>query len=105
MSALRGAIVPKRIIPPAMPDVWLPHATFNHAAHRAVACLECHPGATTSIDRDRKILLPDIKTCRSCHSEHPTAVDFAKQSVRFTCTTCHRYHNGDRPYSGIGAAP
>ena len=98
-----GTIVPRRIIPPAMPDVWLPHATFNHAAHRAFKCLECHRGATTSTDQDRKILLPDIKTCQSCHSEYPTAAEFAKQGVRFTCTTCHRYHNGDHPHSGIGA--
>ena len=41
-----------------------------------------------------------IETCRKCHG--PTSAD--KPGVRADCVDCHRYHNGDQPLHGRGAA-
>src|SRR5262249_54062501 len=40
-----GDGVPKQIIPPALPPIWFRYAKFNHAAHRAVQCTQCHANA------------------------------------------------------------
>ncbi len=88
----------ERIPPARIPQVWYEHGKFDHAAHRAVACLECHGGAPTS-RTNADVLLPGIDTCRRCHA--PAA---AGGGARFDCTECHRYHDGDQPLAGKGAA-
>jgi hypothetical protein len=90
-----GARAPARIVPPAGPEVWYAHAVFSHQAHRAVDCRACHEAAETSTMRDQ-VLLPGVAICQRCHS--PAG------GVRFACTECHRYHHGDEPLAGRGAA-
>ena len=29
----------------SVPELWLPHAKFDHTAHKAVDCRGCHEGA------------------------------------------------------------
>ena len=49
-----------QVVSPAIPPRWLPHARFDHSAHRPVACAECHKAAASSetegrpdaVDRD-----------------------------------------------------
>jgi hypothetical protein len=80
-----GRPVPKAIEPTHVPEVWLQRALFNHAAHRTVACEECHSQALTS-DKSENVLLPDIDTCVKCHAPG--------KGARFDCAECHRYHDG-----------
>jgi Cytochrome c3 len=64
---------------------WLPHARFDHHAHRSFTCISCHekaPSSTESAD----ILLPGIVTCQTCHAPGP---DHAESR----CFECHTYHD------------
>lgn len=96
-------VVPKQIVPPKVPTVWLPHAQFSHATHRAVECTSCHPRADADAEgastRAADILLPGIEVCVRCHA--PASRNGG--GALFHCTECHRYHNGDAPLHGVGA--
>ena len=79
------------------------HALFRHAPHRALDCLACHAQAKTSaVSAD--VLLPDIDTCFGCHGPQSYGEGKIRGGARFDCTECHRYHHGDSPLQGIGAA-
>src|SRR5262249_391726 len=81
--------VPKEIVPTQVPAVWFKHARFNHTAHRAVDCNECHSAAQGSKTRD-DMMIPKIDNCRKCHAPLSNG-----NSVRYDCAECHTYHNGD----------
>lgn len=72
-----------QVVSPAIPPRWLPHARFDHSAHRPVACAECHKAAASSETKD--VLMPSIATCRECHQP--------KAGARTGCVECHRYHD------------
>jgi hypothetical protein len=83
----------------AIPQVWFERAKFDHAAHRAVDCLQCHQGAKESqVNAD--VLLPAVGTCQQCHAP----AQRLSGGARFDCVECHRYHNGEHPLQGIGAS-
>jgi predicted CXXCH cytochrome family protein len=87
----------------AIPQVWFEKAKFDHAAHRAVDCLQCHAGAAKSqVNKD--VLLPDLGICQQCHAERQRRGDQVVGGARFDCVECHRYHNGEHPLQGIGAS-
>ncbi|MFM8274683.1 MAG: hypothetical protein ACKODX_20460 [Gemmata sp.] len=105
----------------AVPDrtVWFKHAKFNHASHRGATCATCHPGikekgeyvSPVEADKPEPVQIVGVDTCRTCHSPAGTEVKFkadGKEIVgggaRHACTDCHRYHNGDQPLQGRGAA-
>jgi hypothetical protein len=102
-----NAKVPEKIVPPALPQVWYTHATFNHAAHKAVQCVDCHDAKTSRVSSD--VLLPGVENCRTCHAPASGALLGKKSNeprhggVRHDCVTCHRYHNGDAAEAGLGA--
>jgi hypothetical protein len=79
----REGEAPAEIVPPNIPARWLPHARFDHAAHRPVACTECHVAVTSTETTD--VLLPKIETCRECHQP--------RGGARAGCVECHRYHD------------
>lgn len=97
----------KKILPVQVNEVWLKHARFSHASHKAADCRLCHANAyglladgktvnsESSIDHSN-VLIAGIESCRQCHS--PAG------GVRSDCSECHSYHNGDRPWQGLGAA-
>ncbi|MBV8607456.1 MAG: hypothetical protein JO034_08355 [Singulisphaera sp.] len=93
-----------------IPEVWFFHSEFDHSAHRAVDCKQCHerayPDAANSSTSSQDVLLPSIKTCTECHA--PRGRGSAARTVvggaSFDCTECHRYHNGDAPLQGPGAS-
>ncbi len=87
---------PSAIVPTAVPDRWMNHGRFDHAAHRATDCLTCHANAPTSTT-EAAVLVPGQKICQQCHAPSPAG------GARFDCVECHRYHNGDQPHQGIGA--
>jgi hypothetical protein len=89
-----------RIVPPQIPTIWFEHAVFDHAAHRAVDCCSCHADARASI----KASIPNKEKCVECHAPPGQSGGVLLGGARFDCVECHRYHNGDRPLQGLGAA-
>lgn len=101
-----------------VPDrtVWLPKATFDHQPHNNLACAACHPGTGAAfappgefVTERERVLIANADTCRACHA--PTTYtpqlagwDRPALGVRHACTDCHRYHDGDHPLRGRGAA-
>lgn len=74
---------PASVVAPEIPDRWLRHSRFDHAAHRPVACTECHAAATSTETKD--VLLPKVETCRECHQP--------RVGARSECVECHRFHD------------
>jgi len=64
---------------------WLPHAKFDHDAHRGFACVSCHAKALTSTEA-RDILIPGIESCKTCHAPGP-------EHAESRCFECHTYHD------------
>jgi hypothetical protein len=79
-----GADLPE-IPEAAIPVRWMKHAWFDHDAHQAVACAECHAKAATSKETS-DVLLPAIATCRRCHNSSADAAESR-------CSECHVYHD------------
>ena len=88
------------IEPVLLTPVWQKSALFDHRAHRALACTECHAGAKTSTQNGQEPLLPAISRCVSCHAAEGST---QPGSASAACTECHRYHNGDRADQGLSA--
>jgi predicted CXXCH cytochrome family protein len=90
LSSLMDAVQP-----PAVPDVWLRHARFDHAAHRFVDCRQCHARAYADHPQASKshtdVLIAGRETCLSCHS--PRTRDAG--GARHDCAECHHYHAAD----------
>jgi predicted CXXCH cytochrome family protein len=74
--------------PDIVPERWMRHAVFDHKAHRAVSCMECH--AATTSERAQDILMPSIDVCRKCHGDAPTSQN---ASISADCVLCHTYHH------------
>lgn len=64
---------------------WMPHAKFDHDAHRGFTCASCHAKALTSTEAS-DILLPGIETCKKCHAPGP-------EHAESRCFECHTYHD------------
>jgi hypothetical protein len=73
------------IVPAYMAQGWMPHAKFDHDAHRAFSCISCHAKALTSTESS-DILLPGIETCKTCHAPGP-------EGAESRCFECHTYHD------------
>jgi len=65
--------------------VWMPHAKFDHDAHRGFACVSCHPKALTSRETS-DLLIPGIENCKTCHAPGP-------EHAESRCFECHTYHD------------
>lgn len=64
---------------------WLPHAKFDHDAHRGFSCVGCHAKAVNS-KQSSDILVPGIANCQACHAP---GLDHAESR----CFECHTYHD------------
>jgi hypothetical protein len=64
---------------------WLPHAKFDHDAHRGFSCVGCHAKALTSTETS-DILVPGIAYCKQCHAPGP-------EHAESRCFECHTYHD------------
>jgi hypothetical protein len=74
------------VVPPRIPQQWMPASTFSHGAHRTTPCEDCHVAAersTTASD----VLVPGIARCRECHADPGVS-----GKVESPCLGCHRYH-------------
>ncbi len=113
-----GKLEDSKIVVPNIPTVWFERSKFDHVAHRAYDCLSCHPNTGTPKEfdfktiytgPDQKINILGVDSCRECHAPqgHGKKADGSRSErdgVRNNCTDCHRYHNGDFPLQGLGAA-
>ena len=72
-------------VPSAMRNIWLPHAKFDHNAHRGFSCVSCHAKALTSTETTN-ILVPGIANCKTCHAPGP-------EHAESRCFECHTYHD------------
>ncbi len=77
------------VTPVRQPMRFLKAGWFDHKAHRTETCASCHNGAATSM-RSEDLLLPGIKSCRTCHGGEGSAA-----KVPSNCAMCHSYHSGD----------
>ncbi|MGC1616997.1 MAG: hypothetical protein WA765_00765 [Candidatus Acidiferrum sp.] len=74
------------VVEPARTTVrWMPHAKFDHDAHRGFACVSCHEKALSSTEAS-DVLLPGIATCKACHAPGP-------EHAESRCFECHTYHD------------
>jgi hypothetical protein len=64
---------------------WLPHAKFDHDAHRGFSCSGCHQNAPKSTETS-DILIPGIAVCQTCHAP---GAGYAESR----CFECHTYHD------------
>ncbi len=64
---------------------WMPHAKFDHDAHRGFSCTSCHEKALSSTETS-DVLLPGIATCKTCHAPGP-------EHAESKCFECHTYHD------------
>lgn len=75
--------------PPNIPNRWLKHGSFDHAAHAMVRCEDCHAVAASRFTSD--INLPKIEVCRNCHGNDSRASGGGH--ARSDCVECHDYHD------------
>jgi hypothetical protein len=98
-DAIRGVAIE----PVEVPKIWFERARFDHSAHRAVECNECHADAKKS-KTSTDVLLPGKKQCVECHGPAAGRGSEVRGGAEDSCTECHRFHNGDHPLQGIGAS-
>jgi len=82
--ASESSLFPK-ILNPSTTVQWLPHAKFDHDAHRGFSCAGCHPKALTSTESS-DILVPGVANCKTCHAPGP-------EHAESRCFECHTYHD------------
>jgi predicted CXXCH cytochrome family protein len=85
------------VLPVTQPARYMAHGWFDHADHKKDKCATCH--AATQSNSASDLLLPDIRTCRTCH----LGEDAAKPKVASSCAMCHSYHpRGSLPPVEVG---
>jgi hypothetical protein len=92
-----------------VPNVWFLSAAFDHSAHRAVSCRDCHERAyrdsTQASHESKDVLIPSIKVCLECHGPSRRGDSGTRLGgAGSDCTECHRYHNGDAALLGLDSA-
>jgi hypothetical protein len=83
--SLRGGGSLPSVEPAAIRSEWLPHAKFDHDAHRGFSCTGCHAKALTSTETS-DVLVPGIANCKTCHAPGP-------EHSESRCFECHTYHD------------
>ena len=81
---LGGSSLPL-ISPAGIREQWLPHAKFDHDAHRSFTCTSCHAKALRSMETS-DVLVPGIENCKTCHAPGP-------EHAESRCFECHTYHD------------
>lgn len=74
------------VVPVHQPARYMMHGWFDHADHKQEKCESCHAARGSNAASD--VLLPDLKSCRSCHAGENAAAP----KVPSTCAMCHGYH-------------
>jgi hypothetical protein len=96
------------IVPPKIPNRWLPHSRFDHDKHKSYTCVSCHDPQTLdhvairtgeNFDDERKleshrtadILMPSVAVCQKCHVSRGAPEWGVKANA--DCVECHTYHH------------
>ena len=74
------------VVPVTQTARFFDHGWFNHAAHKEEKCTSCHAADRSNSASD--LLLPDLKSCRSCHAGEQAP----RPKVPSSCAMCHDYH-------------
>jgi predicted CXXCH cytochrome family protein len=74
------------VLPVTQAKRYMAHGWFDHGDHAKEKCTTCHLAPRSGSATD--VLLPDIKTCRTCH----LGEEAAKPKVASSCAMCHAYH-------------
>lgn len=84
------------VTPVHQPMRYLMGGWFDHNAHSTQTCSTCHAAATST--RASDLLLPDLKSCRTCHGGEASSA-----AVPSGCAMCHSYHaKDDAPWKSRG---
>jgi hypothetical protein len=78
------------IVPPNIPQQWMPYSQFSHFPHRNVNCQKCHNDVYKS-DKTSDVIMTSIQTCRECHTTEISGTP-AGPGARTQCVTCHDFH-------------
>ena len=88
-AEMRGGRLAVRRV--TLPTRFMDHGWFDHRAHRQSKCSDCHAASGSSSASD--LLLPGIKTCRTCHAgEDSGAGSGGGKKFASGCAMCHSYH-------------
>ena len=93
-----------RVAKAAIPEVWYRRAAFDHSAHRAVGCRECHAQATTSL-QSADVMIPASAVCLNCHAPRVEKGGVIAGGAGFACVECHKYHDGATALPRQGKLP
>lgn len=85
MSAQRVTAALPKIAPANITLQWLPHARFDHDAHRGFSCTGCHQNTLKNAETS-DVLIPGIAVCQTCHAP---GASYAESR----CFECHTYHD------------
>jgi len=90
------------VAPSSIPPFWFRHARFDHAAHRGIDCLHCHPQAQAESRRSSDVMIVGYQNCVECHRpvsavRRPDGSDVGQifHGARSDCAECHTYHGGE----------
>ncbi|MCA9212636.1 MAG: hypothetical protein KDB27_06215 [Planctomycetales bacterium] len=78
--------------PTPPPARWLVAGTFDHAAHAAVACRNCHEKSSEAVS-SLTVDIPAKETCVRCHLPVGTPVIAPDTWASDRCITCHKFHD------------
>ncbi len=84
-AEMRGGRLAVRRV--TLPSRFMDHGWFDHRAHRQSQCSDCHAASGSNLSSD--LLLPGIKTCRTCHAGEDSS---EPKKVASGCAMCHSYH-------------
>ena len=87
------------VLPVTQVSRYFGHGWFTHAAHKQEKCTSCHAADRSNSASD--LLLPDIKSCRSCH----LGEDAPRGKVPSNCAMCHDYHLTQQAPRGVARRP
>jgi hypothetical protein len=86
IDAPLGGTLAFRVHPVGFPVRYMNHGWFDHRAHATETCTSCHSAENSNLASD--LLLPDLKSCRTCHAGEGAA----RAKVPSSCAMCHDYH-------------
>ena len=87
------------VVPVTQVSRYFGHGWFTHAAHKQEKCAACHAADRSNSASD--LLLPDLKSCRSCHAGE----DAPRGKVPSNCAMCHDYHLTQQAPRGVARRP
>lgn len=83
--------VPWSIAPIYFTQSYMPAARFEHSAHAAVKCQDCHDVAHSKVGTD--LVMPTIGQCRQCHA----GAQPERHKIASNCELCHSFHRHTDP--------